>query len=245
MYKKTLRPAIAMLELIFALVIMGIVLMTAPQLISTATKSGYVAIQQEAINEAASQVNMIMGYHWDEQDANASYLDPILQVSAGDGALNESAPTGRRLGTPEESYRAFVGSIGNRFVASATLGNDAGETQDDEFDDVDDFSGSDTYLTLIEAAAADNVEKSTIKISRTVSYSDDTASYNSQSFTYNPFGSPTGAGSTNIKSITVTLTSAPSASVPIVPDELKKEIILQAFSCNIGGYKLEEKDVSP
>ena len=73
MYKKTLRPAIAMIELIFALVIMAIVLMSAPMLISTATKSGYVAIQQEAINAAASQVNMIMGYHWDENSADELY----------------------------------------------------------------------------------------------------------------------------------------------------------------------------
>jgi hypothetical protein len=73
MNKTTLRPAIAMVELIFAIVIMGIVLMSAPMLISTASKSGYVAIQQEAINEAASQVNMIMGYHWDENNTNGSW----------------------------------------------------------------------------------------------------------------------------------------------------------------------------
>ena len=38
---KKMRPAIAMIELIFAIVIMGIVLMSAPRLISTAAKSGY------------------------------------------------------------------------------------------------------------------------------------------------------------------------------------------------------------
>lgn len=38
----------------------------------------------------------------------------------------------------------------------------------------------------------------------------------------------------------VTLTSVPSGG--ILPGELEKEIILRAFSCNIGGYKLEERD---
>ncbi len=49
-YTQIRRPAIAMIELIFAIVIIGIVLMSVPQLISTAAKSGYVTIQQEAIS---------------------------------------------------------------------------------------------------------------------------------------------------------------------------------------------------
>ena len=88
---KIMRPAVAMIELIFAIVIMAIVLLSAPMLISTASKSGFIAIQQEAINEAASQVNIIMGHHWDEGAANDLYLDPILQVSAsGDAELVEN-----------------------------------------------------------------------------------------------------------------------------------------------------------
>lgn len=230
---KKMRPAIAMLELIFAIVIMGIILMSAPQLISTATKSGYVAIQQEAINEAASQVNMIMGYYWDENDANESYLDPILETN-GDSDLNEEGTTGRRLGTPQESYRTFVRSDGQRLSASA-LGVDAGDTTGE--DDIDDFTGV-ANLIEIESAIADTVEKSTININRTISYSTDStneANYNLQEITYDPF-TTSGGTTTNIKSITVTVTSSSGQ------DELEKEITLRAFSCNIGGYKLEERN---
>ena len=242
MNKTTLRPAIAMIELIFAIVIMGIVLMSAPMLISTASKSGYVAIQQEAINEAASQVNMIMGYHWDENNTNEDYIPPILEVSSsGDTALNEvnisAVPTGRRLGTPKESYRAFIRADGQRLRTSASLQSETGETEED---DMDDSTGTSVQLALIPEATlendADNVETTTIDINRTVAYSDDNASYNSSSISYDPFASPSGSGSTNIKSITVTLTSTSGV------DELDKEIILRAFSCNIGGYKLEERD---
>jgi len=225
---KIMRPAIAMLELIFAIVIMGIILMSAPQLISTATKSGYVAIQQEAINEAASQVNMIMGYHWDENDADEKYIDPIL-ASTGDTDLDEEGTTGRRLGTPKESYRAFVRSDGQRFNASA-LGGDLGDTEED---DIDDFEG-DSRLIEIEAAVADTVEKTTIKINKTISYSADEADYTQSSFTYDPFSAS--GGTTNIKSITVTVTSDSGQ------DELEKKIILRGFSCNIGGYKLVERN---
>lgn len=229
---KIMRPAIAMLELIFAIVIMGIILMSAPQLISTAAKSGYVVIQQEAINEAASQVNMMMGYQWDENDVDERYIDPIL-VSSGDTDLNEIGTTGRRIGTPEESYRTFIRADGVDDLNASPLGTDTGDTEED---DIDDFTGTDTNLTLIpEATLAANYIETTINIAREVEYSSDTADYNQQSITFDPF-TASGGGTTNIKSITVTVTSDSGV------DELEKEIILRGFICNIGGYKLEERE---
>lgn len=239
---KVMRPAIAMLELIFAIVIMGIILMSAPQLISTASQSGYVAIQQEGISEAASQVNMIMGYHWDENDTDTSYIDPILAVSvSGDADLNEEGNTSRRLGTPQESYRSFVRSDGvNDLSASApaTFGTaDAGEPEED---DMDDFSGSSTNLVFVpettyEANQADYIETTTVDIARNVVYSSDSANYNQTTVNFDPSFTDAGA-TTNIKSIIVTLTSNSGVN------ELEKEITLRAFSCNIGGYKLEERE---
>ncbi len=243
---KTKRPAIAMIELIFAIVVMGIVLMSAPMLISTGAKSGYVAIQQEGIHEAASHLNMIMGYHWDENDADELYIDPILEVSgSGNAALAEQVidgdPTSRRSGTPEVSYRTFIRSDGQRLSASATpLGSDGGDR-----DDIDDFSGN-TDLIEIQSATADNVEKTTININATVAYIPDSpgsGTYtdpggdNKITFTPN-FGANSGT-STNIKRITVTLTSTSGVS------ELDKQITLHAFSCNIGGYTLAERGFQP
>lgn len=235
------RPAIAMIELIFAIVIMGIILMSAPMLISTATQSGYVAIQQEAINEAASQVNMIMGYQWDENDVNERYIDPILRVSSTTAGLIENVPTGRRPGTPEQSYRSFIRSDGIDNLAASAIGTDTGETGNHDEDDMDDFNG-DTSLFEIEAAGSvDYVETNeTININTTIRYISDTANpnYNSNTLVFSPdftSGTIAAATSTNIKRITVTLTSTG-------PVELRKEIILHAFSCNIGGYKLEERE---
>lgn len=234
-----MRPAVAMLELIFAIVIMGIILMSAPMLISTAAKSGYVAIQQEAINEAASKVNMIMGYQWDENDVQEEYIDPILRVTGGHADLEEAGTTGRRTGTPEESYRTFVRSDGvDNLAASAPsdLGLDGTETIED---DMDDFDGNST-LALIQTSTIDYIEdETTININTDVSYASDSVGggYNQSSITYTPFTAS--GGTTNIKAITVTLTSSSAA------EELnEKKIILRAFSCNIGGYKLEEKDVN-
>ncbi len=232
------RPAIAMIELIFAIVIMGIVLMSAPMLMSTAAKSGYAAIQQEGINEAASQVNMIMGYNWDKNDANEDYLPPILGVSSGDSDLDKITTTGRRLGTPNESYRAFIRSDGQDDLNASALGSADGS--DTVEDDIDDFDGDTSLQEIEDAGLVDYVEdNTTIRINTTVRYIDDSTTTGS-TITFDPdftsAGSTASTASTNIKRITVTLTSVGA------PAELTKEIILHAFSCNIGGYKLEEKD---
>ncbi len=243
MHTRTLHPAIAMIELIFAIVIIGIVMMTAPMLIQQAAKSGYVAIQQEGINEAATKVNMIMGYHWDESSADELYLDPILRVTNGHNDLDApDVNASRRKGTPNESYRSFVRSDSEdnlKASLSSTFG--IADVNDTDEDDIDDFHGSSTLFFTGETSTSDYVEdNTTITINTTIAYNSDslsTGNYNQNSITYDPF--TTGADTTNIKSIIVTL----SSSSGLV--ELDKTIILHAFSCNIGGYKLEERSFNP
>lgn len=242
MYKKTLRPAIAMIELIFALVIMGIVMMTAPILISTAAKSAYVAIQQESINEAASRINMIMGYHWDENSADEIVLDRILQTTASlvtdlaEATYIDGNRTGRRRGTPIESYRGFVKPDGSRAIATtaANLGNDGLEN------DVDDFKGT-IGLTLAGTGTSTDYLEQNVTIVTDIAYitdATDATNYNAaNTINFNANFTQTLGTETSIKRISTILTSDAAS-----PDELDKKIILHAFSCNIGGYKLEEKD---
>ena len=237
MNKKNLRSAIAMIELIFAIVIIGITLMSAPILISQASKSGYVAIQQEGINEAASHISMIMGYDWDESNTQSDSYDTILRTDSAVADINESTNPnfpGYRIGTPKESMRNYKVGGTSRLDAS-NIGSEIGETEED---DIDDFSGTIIHLDDLSSgsAVADNIEKTTdINMSTSVVYISDApatgTAYNSNTLTLNPDLS--GAGSTtitsNIKHITVTLTSESGV------DELSKTIILHAFSSNIGG----------
>ncbi len=238
-YKKSFRPAIAMIELIFSIVIMGIVLMSAPMLISTATQSTYVALQQEGINEAASRVNMIMGYAWDENNTNTDYVPSILHVTHGHPDLNVSGTTARRQGTPSQSKRTYIASDADfsNFFASG-LGKDGGDA-----DDIDDFIG-DTFLTLIQAANVNYTETDTVKINTAIAYANDAPSssggYNKKTITLTPFkadgSTNTVGGSSNIKTITVTLTSTHADK-----EAFAKNIVLRAFSCNIGGYEFEKR----
>lgn len=234
------RPAIAMIELIFAIVVMGIVMMSAPQLLSTASQSGYVAIQQEGINEAATQINMILDFPWDENDTNISHTT-LLFVSNGDPELNGTNTTPfNRAGTPANSYRVYVtdGGISDGLFNASTIGLDVNDNNIS--DDIDDFNNSTVNLTLDgpNAGESDYIEKGdNVNITRTVDYVNDNASYNSLlggnlNFDFNT--SAVLLPSTNIKRIQVTLTSASGV------DELAKNITLHAFSCNIGTYKLKE-----
>ena len=223
------RPAIAMIELVFAITIMGIALMAVPNLLTISSKSGFVTLQQEAINEASAHISAIMTYAWDENDTNESFLPPILKVSNGDSELDEDGDSGKRAGTPIESYRKFITSGGFRLDASATLGKDSDDTEND---DIDDFNGESTGLIVVQESNSDYVDKN-VTMTTTVEYMDDTANYDSNSFTFNPFN--TKSGTTNIKQITVRLTSDSGVS------ELSKDIVLRAFSCNIGSYHLERK----
>ncbi len=236
MKKKILHRGIAMIELIFAIVIMGIVLMSAPMLINTASKSGYTTIQQEGINEVASQINMILGYAWDEINTDDSRPVVILNT-AGDNDLNKIEVTGRRAGTPRGSPRTFRDDDGKDDWNASTIGADG------DMDDMDDFHNNTTNLDVNQTATIDYVEKKTdISISSSIGYIGDTLGTGSGTYLspgtgtdrkiiFTPDFGTTATGTSNIKKISVTLTSSSGV------DELEKSITLHAFSCNIGSLR--------
>ena len=245
---QTQRKAIAMIELIFALVIMAIALMSAPMLVNRAAQSGYVSLQQEAITAAAAELGMILTYHWDEGDTDNTYSIPILEVNTttGDSELSEALfddlnGTGRRSGTPMtiETGRSFLSSAGAR--ASATiltnLGMDPTEVTED---DIDDFIGSGNLLVDLDTTTTnegDYTDKNMTK-TITVTYINDAAAYNTTPMNFD-FNIASAVNTTNIKMVTVLLASASGV------EELDKNITLRAFSCNIGGQSLEENETMP
>lgn len=236
-----LRPAIAMIELIFAIVIMGIVMMSAPMLVSTASTSGYVAMQQEGIQEASAQMNMMLSYPWDEQNANLSLDRIVLRTTTN--TFPPVLPVGipqRRAGTPVSSQRQFIDSAGNP-ERNATKPINLG-IEGTTIDDIDDFidDSSDLILPENDDVNSNYIQKmGDLVIAKTVNYAldIDAGIYNATDLTFTPFVNTAGAtDTTNIKEIQVTLTSAAGQAT-----ELDKNITLRAFSCNIGSYALEER----
>ena len=224
------KKAIAMIELIFALVIMGIVLMSAPTLIQQSIKSSNVALQQEAIVATASQTAIVLSMHWDENNSNvAPGESPILDA-------NESAFSFPPAGLNNVYGRNIKDA--NSTLSPSTVGVDFNETIYTDFDDVDDYDGSSFGLMLFnsESSSADIGEyvDTTVKINTTVRYTKESAvleDVNSST----PYS--------NIKAIEVRLTSNLDKTDSNYTAELEKDITFKAFSCNIGTYAIVGKEL--
>ena len=217
------RPAIAMIELIFAIVIMGIVMMSAPMLIATSSQSGYAALQQEAVSTTASQIQTIMSTMWDEQDTDGSVGVPLLQTSVS------SCTTNTPPGTTSQSGRYCKDALATNlwtFSASLPLGH---ETSDgDIYDDIDDYDSNGTILSEVNETTTtpdgDYIDTK-ITITTAVEYANGAFGSTTNS---NPFDTVAG-DTTDVKLISVVTESNTS--------EVSKNIRMSAFMCNIGAPK--------
>ena len=218
--KLKLRKAVAMVELIFAIVIMGLTLTSIPLLIAQTQKSAFVAFQQESIAMVATHTNLILTYPWDEQNSESKivYIKNILETN-GSSELNS---TNRETPTfPLARNRSF--STGG---FASIVSDDVNDTSED---DIDDFNNDVSSLRLLTSTSQrGSYIDVNVSILTTVTYGDDTTTYSATPIVFdNPLNSPLNT-ITNIKLITTNLTSN-----SITP-ELNKNITLFSFMCNIG-----------
>ena len=242
---KQTKPAIAMIELIFALVIMGIVLLSSPMLIQQSIQSGNVALQQESIAAAAAHAGVILSMHWDEANANLSAgTSPILDTQRVILLPNEDLfkfDDGNISGLQGVSGRiAVVGAT--VYTPSVTFGPDLNASPDmnesdfTSYDDIDDYDNTDLgikiYNTQDSSSDIGDYVDVDLNMHTAISYVEDRPSSKTFSTSTNVGGSLSTKLSivTNIKFIDVTLTSNSGV------DELEKNITLKAFSCNIGTF---------
>ena len=231
------KRGVAMIELIFALVIMGIVLLSAPMLIQQSTKSGFVAIQQEAIAATASHTQLLLAKYWDEADANNSIgTAPIITLNS------PQAGSPFNLGGTNNIIGRTI-AIGGLPIPASAIGTDINEINSSSYDDIDDYNGLPLHLTIFKneattTSAGDYIDQN-VTITTSVTFADEGVvplignTVNAGNSIYNSDVSTTGNDS-NIKFIKVNLTSN-NTNVA----ELNKSITLNAFSCNIGTYNLE------
>jgi hypothetical protein len=241
------KRAIAMIELIFSLVIMGIVLLSTPMLIQQSIRSGNVALQQEAIAAAATQTGVILSANWDEKNTKLGPgSSPILNTNRVviPDLLNFNG--GNLPGLRDVSGRVSLVS-GAPLTPSTILGPDINLTSADNnesdfttYDDVDDYHnstlGTTTYSTQNSSADTGDYVDVNLSMQTTISYVEDrpaglpavlnNTTINMGGALQTPIAVPT-----NIKMIQVHLTSNSGI------DELNKSIILHAFSCNIGTFQ--------
>ncbi|MBE0497957.1 MAG: prepilin-type N-terminal cleavage/methylation domain-containing protein [Campylobacterales bacterium] len=227
------RPAFTMIELIFALVIMGIVFVSLPLILINNAKSIEDNLIQESIFLTSSKITQIMSFQWDNSSSETGTgmlaASDVVNVTAGAAALVRNATTDFRVGHFQQDKRRRMTPVGNpRFATPVGPDvNDAGI-----FDDVDDFHGQ-TDAALVQSASAltsGSGYKKAYRTNTTVTYVDDDAGgtfFNGNTVQNFIFTTAAAGGTTNLKMIEVSVDQNNSG-------DWDTTLLLRAYVANIG-----------
>lgn len=211
-----MRKAASMIELVIAIVVMGIAVSALPMILTQSQRNNALSLQQEVIMATKTKISYILAYEWDEHsyDANAS-VSRVLETNAttASSAFNRiDANDTRRIGHVVADNRRRL------WDPTSTTGFPIAETNN--ANDIDDFHNvpEDKNIT-----SSDMDYIFTVTLSPTVDYIDDGSAVNYNASDINFTFDTTGiTGPTNIKMVKVTTTG---------PDI---NTTLRAFACNIG-----------
>jgi len=218
----------SMIELVFAIVIIGIAVMSLPLILTQVQNSNSFALRQEVILSIKTKLSYILAYQWDQNtyDATAD-IERVLTIPASaDTATDFNTSTTRRKGHVLADGRRRLWDDLNTSTPKANFGT-AGLPSD-----IDDFNGKDENKTI--TALDDFIFD--LNLSTSVNYIKDTlqagnyATSNAITFTFNPENNTTN-NSTNIKMIKVSATA----------NGIENPISMYAFSSNIGQSKVAKK----
>lgn len=220
-----MRKAASMLELVVAIVVMGIVLMSLPLLISQTKSNNEFAMQQEAILAARTKLGDVLTYAWDEQSANQTQVAFVLDTNdtGSDSELNKNS-TSRRVGHVLGDKRRKGFDVLTPSTASGALGADGGEILA-TFNDIDDFSGSIQTLSA-SATTAFDYKFTDMNITTTVFYIADNATYTNSNIVGFQLGTANVGRRSNIKMVQVSVRGA------------QNDFVLRSYATNIGESEL-------
>ncbi len=222
-----------MIELIFAIVIIGIVSVSIPTIMVNNSENVEVNLMQEAIMIVATKTGQVLTYPWDENSR-----DPVSGTLAKTDALNidefffagdlDRNISDFRRGHFQQALRRKLtpASAERSATASGLLSLEALDLNIS--DDLDDFNGQSTLLSHI----GESGYKKDYNISISVIYVNDMIDYSTGGNTPLVFSlSKTDAGrATNIKMVEINVRAKDSTgNWPLLPD-----ILFRSFASNIG-----------
>jgi hypothetical protein len=216
-----IRSAMSMIELVFAIVIMGIVVMSLPLVLLQTQRGNALALEQEVILATKTRLAFIFSHEWDvnSYDSTAG-VSRVLDTTASANADNAfDTTTTRRAGHIEADERRRLRD--DKLTPTLKSGIDWNATIPT---DIDDFDGKTSNVNVI---AADMDYIYSISLTSKIEYISDAlengsfyASSSGITFTFNPTN--TQANPTNIKMISVTSSGSDA------------NVTLRAFASNIG-----------
>ena len=212
------RSAFTLIELIFAIMIIAIAVMSLPMMSQTATDSIEGSIVQEAIFAASTELNQGVTYKWDDNSTDSGFsTSRVIWTSTNDcnqttklrdGHINQ--PKHRRCS--DNNYSVMQPSV---------IGSDSGD-----LDDLDDLNGSTTELFITSSGSSTSAQGYKNEYNRTISV--DYVAFGEQDTTKIDY--PTTAISKDMKEIKITIT-----------DDGNIVTQLKTYSANIGEVDIHSK----
>ena len=218
------RKGMSLIELIIAIIVMGISIMSLPLILTTTQSNNqYSLILDNMISKATALLQVINTYSWDEKtvSSNDSETAFILKVDNGDVAFNPFPDNNSSLRKGHQISNKNRRKFSND-TASTILGLDTNDSSGEN--DIDDF-----HNVIRTFKAHTGVVDHQININSTiqVQYFTDTTNYNGSSLSFDLDPTHISNQSTNIKMVTIT-------SSPTDPTILPR-VTFRLFRANIGG----------
>lgn len=229
------RAAFSLIELVLAIVIIAISVMTIPLMLSQSGNNDSFSLIQESILAARTKMGNVLTYEWDRNSTIGTGTDTyirVLDVVNGDNDLN------RTVGTVLRRVGHVVADKRRRFHdLNGTLARPSGIVNSANIQSIDDFDQQN--VNMVDTNKTDGFDYvMDFNMTTRVSYISDNANYALQNLRFD-FNTTTSASitdvnnSTNIKMIEVLVQS--NDGLPFT---------FRAFSSNIGQTELLELPVT-
>ncbi len=217
-----MKNGASMIELVIAIVVMGIAVMTLPLMLTTTQNNNAFALQQETILAARTQLGDMLTYPWDEHTVGVNHAIGVLDTDSASYKRFPDNNSTRRIGHIKGNRRRKFFTSLTYATPTALLGKDGNET----IDDIDDFStATPTTIHLVQNAGVLDY-RFDFNMTTTVRYINDTASPSNFTFLDTNI-----TNTSNIKMITIKLQGKDINT-----------LTFRAYSCNIGANELLRRD---
>jgi len=234
-----IRTGFSLIELVLAIVIIAISVMTIPLMLTQSSNNDSFSIMQESILAARTKMGNILSYNWDKNciEAYSSIANiRVLDVVNGDSELK------RNISTVDQNRR--IGHISQNYRRRFHDGNETDKTfpTEDSLDinitALNHFNGQILGNTLDGSASTFDYVIRDFNLTTTVSYISDSADYfaSDVNFSFDVLSSSDITdvnNSTNIKMIEI-----------FVQSKRGKPFRFRAFSSNIGQTDILELDTT-
>jgi prepilin-type N-terminal cleavage/methylation domain-containing protein len=236
-----LKRAFSMIELVISIVIIGIVAASFPLILAQTSNNVAFAMQQEAILAAKTYMGTILSYPWDGNSIveTGGLRNVVLDTTGTDANSAFNDYSGMRQGHVRADFRRklFIDPADNTTLLKPTFPIPTGGVASGTYASIDYFNGKSQDMSVVNTEHMDSIMS--FNLMSTVAYvSDDggvTGIDGDPTDTTFSFDDASVSHVTNIKLITIRAQNATA-------DGPKVDIVLKAYSSNIGGVELPPKD---